>query len=463
MTLAEAPPSCFIPKPLPTEEKDDWSFAHLKRRETLWGPHGYHRYPAKFIPHLVRRLIERYSVTGGTIADPFLGSATTGIEALRSGRRFWGCDISPVALLISQAKCFAIRPKQLAAACKTVNRGLEAVPHIGRRNLTVEECQKIKSVDIARATDEERFSYWFPREHAGVLDSILDLILEVTDQEERRFLLCGFSNILRRSSIWLSGSTKPQKNLSKILSDPVEQFRKQMRDMIRRNSLYWDDLAEAGQSPTHSDRRYCLSLADVRRLPLKDGAVDAVVTSPPYATCYEYIDLHQLTQLWFERKGVLTRTDLEHTCIGGKDTSLRGQSDGVDVQSPEMRRILDELSALAIGPNAQDIKREVRALRFYFCDMQVALSEMARILSDTGHLILVVGDSYKRGVTIPTSLALSHSAESAGLQLTEKIVRRIPARVLVSTRNRQTGRFSSVAASDGQAFPIEDILVFKKQ
>ena len=36
---------------------DDWTFAHLKREETLWGPHGYHRYPAKFIPQLVHRII----------------------------------------------------------------------------------------------------------------------------------------------------------------------------------------------------------------------------------------------------------------------------------------------------------------------------------------------------------------------------------------------------------------------
>ncbi len=36
----------------PVEDNPDWSFARLKRSETLWGPHGYHRYPAKFIPQL---------------------------------------------------------------------------------------------------------------------------------------------------------------------------------------------------------------------------------------------------------------------------------------------------------------------------------------------------------------------------------------------------------------------------
>src|SRR5688572_19799015 len=80
-------------------KNEDWSFAHLKQTETSWGPHGYHRYPAKFIPQLVRRIIERYSSSGSLVGDIFLGSATTGIEALRTGRRFWGSDINPVALL----------------------------------------------------------------------------------------------------------------------------------------------------------------------------------------------------------------------------------------------------------------------------------------------------------------------------------------------------------------------------
>src|SRR5262247_1689497 len=93
--------------------RNDWSFAHLKQRETLWGPHGYHRYPAKFIPQLVRRIIDNHSVPGSLVADPFLGSATTGIEALRSGRCFWGADINPVALFISRAKCTPISPELL--------------------------------------------------------------------------------------------------------------------------------------------------------------------------------------------------------------------------------------------------------------------------------------------------------------------------------------------------------------
>src|SRR5712691_8724157 len=115
---------------------EDWTFAHLRRVETLWGPHGYHRYPAKFIPQLVSRLIERYSAPGDLVGDPFLGSATTGIEALRLGRRFWGSDISQVALLISRAKCMPIEPRILCEAWQQLDSLLDRVPHPGRRHLT---------------------------------------------------------------------------------------------------------------------------------------------------------------------------------------------------------------------------------------------------------------------------------------------------------------------------------------
>jgi len=130
------------PRPLATPPSliaEDWSFSDLRRAETLWGPHGYHRYPAKFIPQLVRRLIECYSTADSLVGDPFLGSATTGIEALRSGRRFWGSEINPVALLISQAKCAPIEPSRLDATWKWIEDRLASITRVGRRGLTPDE------------------------------------------------------------------------------------------------------------------------------------------------------------------------------------------------------------------------------------------------------------------------------------------------------------------------------------
>lgn len=218
---------------------EDWTFAHLKREETVWGPHGYHRYPAKFIPQLVHRIIESYSAPNDLVDDPFLGSATTGIEALRLGRRFWGCDISQVALLISRTKCIPLSPCNLDKIWQELDGRLKVVPRAGRRYLNSAEKETIASIDIAYATAEERFHYWFPDQFRESLEGILQQILTYTEGDVRTFFLGGFSNILRRCSIWLSGSTKPQKDLDKMLGDPVDEFRRQVRDMIKGNSIYW--------------------------------------------------------------------------------------------------------------------------------------------------------------------------------------------------------------------------------
>ena len=44
---------------------------------------------------LFAELIEKHSKPGDLVIDPFLGSGTTGVVALKAGRQFRGCDIDP--------------------------------------------------------------------------------------------------------------------------------------------------------------------------------------------------------------------------------------------------------------------------------------------------------------------------------------------------------------------------------
>lgn len=450
-------------KTIPPQFDDDWSFASLKPGKTSWGPHGYHRYPAKFIPQLVRRLIDAYSLPGDLVGDTFVGSATTAIEALRSGRRFCGSDINPVALVIGRAKTIPLLPQELDSVWEKMAQRLKKVPHVGRRPLSPSEKEEILAIDIAHATAEERFTYWFPAEHRRILESILHEILAISDEYFRAFFLCGFSNILRRSSIWLSGSTKPQKDLEKCLSDPLEEFHKQIRDMVRRNALYWSDLQMAGIDPHQVPNLCRIIQADARDLPIPSGELDLLVTSPPYATCYEYNELHQLTQLWFTRYQILLPTQLESCYIGSKGISKRNHRDNeTSTVSQKAEGALAQLAALAQGAVASAIQREVCQLRYYFQDMQAALHESARVIEHGKRMIMIIGDSCRRGITIPTSAVLSEMAYKVGFELEQRIVRKVPGRILVSTRDPVSGRFSSNTHTDSQAYPEEDILIFRK-
>lgn len=377
-------------------EQDDWSFAHLTLKHTLWGPHGYHRYPAKFIPQLVRRIIETYSLPNDRIGDPFLGSATTGIEALRTQRYFYGSDIHPVALLISKAKCSALEPQKLHAVWNTLQQHITTYPRITKRTLTAQELDVVTSISIAHASREERFAYWFPVHHSYVSSLILESIQEIAEEQVRIFSLCAFSNILRNCSIWLSGSTKPQKDFRKMLGDPVEELSRQVQSMLKRNALYWEDLRTWTPKPDEIAQRVTLVQEDVRHLSLPHETLDLLVTSPPYATCYEYSSMHQLTQLWFEKYNIFDSSPFRY--IGTRVLSHKPKSQNIlniSMGAFSMEKALQALQNTVIGNTQPSIQQEIRVLRQYFQDMYEALCECARVVAVHKRLVLIVGDSYR--------------------------------------------------------------------
>lgn len=68
------------------EIDEEWSFAECKPSDTGKWTHDYHRYPAKFIPQLVERLIDEYiSHKEAHINDPFMGCGTTIVTAISRG------------------------------------------------------------------------------------------------------------------------------------------------------------------------------------------------------------------------------------------------------------------------------------------------------------------------------------------------------------------------------------------
>jgi len=63
---------------------------------------GLHRWQQD-VPGMTT-IIERWTLPGDLVVDPFLGAGTVGVAAVSTGRRFVGCDVDPEAVAISKAR-----------------------------------------------------------------------------------------------------------------------------------------------------------------------------------------------------------------------------------------------------------------------------------------------------------------------------------------------------------------------
>lgn len=97
-------------------------------REPVTGlTHGFYRYPARFSPLFVRAAIEAFTERGDLVMDPFMGGATTPVEALALGRRVVGVDINALAVFVARAKTLLLSADDLAAVRRWAVRAVETV------------------------------------------------------------------------------------------------------------------------------------------------------------------------------------------------------------------------------------------------------------------------------------------------------------------------------------------------
>ena len=61
-------------------------------------------HPAPFPVELPRRLIQLYTYAGDIVLDPFIGSGTTAVASVKSGRRYVGYDTSPEYVEIAETR-----------------------------------------------------------------------------------------------------------------------------------------------------------------------------------------------------------------------------------------------------------------------------------------------------------------------------------------------------------------------
>jgi DNA modification methylase len=421
------PTSNHIYNKFNVEVNDDWSFEASRSVEHL--THGYHRYPAKFIPQIVKKLIETYTVKGDRIIDVFAGCGTTLVESKAHGRRSIGVDINPVAQLITRAKIHPIEPHNLRESFQ---------------NLLVE----IENYDpniIYFHEQHPRIDYWFRKDEKNKIAFLYNAILIIPNTEQREFFLCALSNILKNCSRWLQTSTKPQIDPNKKITEPFLAFKLQVKKMDKKNKEFYDTLC----SNKFLNTECMIKLADARNTKIRASSANAIISSPPYVTSYEYADIHQLTGYWFNY--ISDITSFRKDFIG----TFYSNNKNLKAIVPIAKSIVNELELIN--------KKNAGEVANYFNDMMAVSNEMYRILKPNGVVCLVVGNTTMKGVKINTAEAFAQMLELKGFMIEDVIKRKIPFKIIPTIRDEKSGKFTTLKSENKKlVYPEEFIIIARK-
>jgi site-specific DNA-methyltransferase (adenine-specific) len=92
-------------------EKGKRKLNDLGLADIIEAPRVRNGYPAEKPPEVSQVLIRQSSIAGNVVADPFMGSGSVLVAAVREGRHAWGSDICAEALHITERRLFDLRDK----------------------------------------------------------------------------------------------------------------------------------------------------------------------------------------------------------------------------------------------------------------------------------------------------------------------------------------------------------------
>jgi methylase of polypeptide subunit release factors len=390
--------------------------------------HRIHAYPARFPSFLVHRAFE-YAAQQGVgikkVADLFCGSGTVACEAGTRGLEFWGCDINPIATLIARVKCAQLDPLKFEQQMETILRGAQTAS----TELTLS------------ASAVDRLRPWFEPEQFDALARLRNAIrAEVGDESaDSKAFECAFSAILKQASQWRVRSIKPSRDLQKRATPVGEAFQRQCKLM----AAAWSEVSLSNRSKVTV---VCGNVMDVER---PSSSVDIIVTSPPYATSYEYPDLHQLSALW----------------LGFVDDhrDLRAGVIGASTRRADLTHAMQFLNSVAmqIVFSLYDKNRALaEATAEYFLDMQKVAKRAYEFLRPGGISVFVIGNTQLNGVRIDNANHLVESLLDAGF-MNIRVVKRQVSNKPNTPYRLANGRLSS-APSNMQIYAEEYIVMAQR-
>lgn len=280
----------------------DWDFSDYSSVKYPFDLNSIPWYPATFAPPIPKFLIASLTKPGDVVLDPFGGSGTTVVEALKLSRLPIYNDLNPFAADIVKAILCAIR--YAIYDCEYLTKEAE-------QKKVEDSCsQKTVASEFIDANGINKDVHeWFHEDTLVELLGINKLIQEDTapeyNDEIKAIRKFAFSSILKSACsqpghfTYITDNCKPKnktyKNAISLYVEKIEQICLAAKDMLIQFRLAYPqaDLLSLVDNTRVED-------GDARDLSwIGDHSVDLVLTSPPYLCAQDYIKTMRLTNLFF--------------------------------------------------------------------------------------------------------------------------------------------------------------------
>ncbi|GIK59568.1 MAG: hypothetical protein JETCAE03_06210 [Ignavibacteriaceae bacterium] len=410
--MIETPEYKFIKDTIPTEIEQD-TILNIVTRDVNTYTHGFHKYPAKFIPHIPKWAITKY-LNGNKnkfVFDPFCGSGTTLVESVLAGYNAIGVDIDPLSAMISKVKTTRIDESEL----KNISSWLVKEIKAKRKGTFKPDCETIE--------------HWFTNDAIKKLSAIRSLINQIPKKfgdskkvkDIQDLLLICFSSIIRRVSNADNESQKTYVSHTKVKEpDEVNSLFFSQLDLFVERATKFSEITSAKVK----SKIVISSSATSLEKKLNGQQIDLAITSPPYIKAIDYIYNQMVELFWigdlFAMQTQTKQNEKKIKYIGNKQISKIEFSNYTPYNTILSIDKLDEKLQEVYDTDKKNGHKHSYVTFKYFAEMEKHFAEMAKCLSNKTHYVMVVGDSNVSEVFFDTAEFLIDIAERNGFMITNK-------------------------------------------
>lgn len=365
---------------------------------------NWYRYYAGYADAFVADVVGRLPESTGTVLDPWNGAGTTTSVAAAHGIDAQGFDINPAAAVISKAR---VLQSDVAPSLLPLTRELLAAVEPN-----------------ARVADDDLLLHWMtPRGAAAVrrlAATINRALVESDGPPEAARLASEMSSLAALSYLALFrvvrqalaqfAATNPTWLRQRVAEEEkVDLDLRTLRPSLLRAMTELAETVRGSGLPEHGHGRIGIAVADSGELPIPDGSVEAVITSPPYCTRIDYAvaTLPELATLGLSRKEF---RELRDRLIGTptRDGSFaRSDLRWGNTATAFLRQVADHASHASEGYYLSFFSQ-------YFAGMWRSLSELGRVVASGRPIVLVVQNSHYKEIHADIPGVMSEMADSLG-------------------------------------------------